>query len=85
MSQDRPENIPYDDIAEIVRDWPTPRGYGPFIAGKYGVPLATARRWIYQTRLRGYLPAGTADRPCPTCEGTGVAHWGSRPARGGAA
>jgi hypothetical protein len=77
----RPEQIPYDEIAEIVREWPSPRGYGPHIAQVYRVPLATARRWVYQTRLRGLLPAGTGDRPCPSCQGSGVANWGARQQR----
>ncbi len=78
---DRPEHIPYEDIAEIVREWPTARGYGPHIAERYQVPVATARRWVYQTRLRGLLPAGTDDRPCPACGGSGVANWGARHVR----
>ncbi len=77
----RPEHIPYDEIAAIVKAWPSARGYGPHIAARWRVPLATARRWVYQTRLRGLLPAGTDDRPCPSCGGTGVANWGSRQSR----
>ncbi len=74
----RPGRIPYEEIAEIVKGWPTPRGYGPYIAERYDVPIATARRWVYQARVQGHLPAGTDDRPCPACHGTGVARWGTR-------
>lgn len=81
----RPGQIPVEDIAAIVRNWPTSSGYGPYIAGRYGVPLATARRWVYETRRRGLLEPGTSDRPCPYCEGSGVSRWGSRPPRGHAA
>ncbi len=73
----RPESIPFRDIARIVRDWPGTRGYGPHIAERFGVPIATARRWVYMTRVKGLLPSGMADRPCPTCDGTGVARWGN--------
>lgn len=76
--QIRPPRIPLDEVAEIVRNWPTPTGYGPYIAGRWGVPLPTARRWIYQARQVGLLAPGTADRPCPACDGSGVSRWGSR-------
>lgn len=70
--------IPLDAVADIVKNWPTPSGYGPYIAGRWQVPIATARRWIYQARLAGLLEPGTADRPCPSCDGSGVSRWGSR-------
>lgn len=74
--------IPYTDIAAIVSTWDGSHGYGPHIADRFGVPLATARRWVYQTRRRGLLPAGTATRRCRYCAGTGVTAWGVRPGRG---
>ncbi len=75
----RPEQIPLAEVARIVREWPTATGYGPYIAGRWNLPLATARRWIYQARLAGLLEPGTADRPCRACDGSGVARWGSQP------
>ncbi len=71
--------VPYEEVAAIVRDWPTSRGYGPYIAGRFQVSLPTARRWIYEARVRGLLPAGTDTRPCPACDGTGLARWATRP------
>jgi hypothetical protein len=71
----RRRSIPVEDVAEIVRSWPTPNGYGPYIADRWGVPLGTARRWIYEARLAGLLAPGARDRPCRTCNGTGVTRW----------
>jgi hypothetical protein len=76
---DRPARIPLTEVAAIVRGWPTANGYGPYIAGRWGIPVATARRWVYQARLAGLLEPGTTDRPCRACDGSGVARWGSRP------
>lgn len=75
---DRPTRIPYEEVAAFVREWPKLAGYGPAIAERFGVPVATARRWVNQARLRGYLPPG-AEHTCPTCGGTGKRAWGARP------
>ncbi len=66
---------PYEEVAAIVAEWPSPAGYGPFIANRYGVPITTARRWINRCRRLGLLPSGTEDRPCPTCAGSGTVRW----------
>lgn len=70
--------IPVDEVAQIVREWPTATGYCPHIAERWGVPITTARRWITEARRRGLLPPGGADRPCPVCKGTGVRAWHDR-------
>ncbi len=67
--------IPVDEVAAVVRDWPTAAGYGPYIADRWGVPLTTARRWVYEARKQGLLEPGTADRPCPACDGSGLTRW----------
>ncbi len=71
----RPRRIPLFEVAEIVRNWPTAAGYGPYISWSWGVPLATARRWVYEARRAGLLEPGTTGRPCPACNGTGVTRW----------
>ncbi len=63
--------IPYEAVATIVSSWPRLTGYVPAIAERFGVPRATAYRWVAQARLRGYLPAATKTGPCPRCGGTG--------------
>jgi transposase len=73
----RPERIPLAEVAEIVANWPTARGYTTHIAVKYNVPVPTARRWVAETRRRGLLAPG-GPHPCPTCKGTGVRTWGYR-------
>lgn len=80
MNVERParDRIPYEEIAEIVRTWPTRSGYGRHIAGKYGVPFTTAQRWIRVARQRGLLPPGTEDRPCRWCGGSGRVSWRKR-------
>lgn len=69
--------IPIEEVAQIVRDWPTSTGYAPHIAHTYGIPLGSAYRWIAEARRRGALPAG-GEHPCPTCKGTGVRRWGKQ-------
>lgn len=53
------ELIPYAQVAAIVAGWPRRQGYGPAIAERFGVPLATAGRWVAKARERGYLEPGT--------------------------
>lgn len=67
--------IPYDYVAKFVREFPRLTGYGPALAEDQGIPLSSAHRWIYETRRRGFLPPGDAERPCPMCKGSGVRTW----------
>lgn len=76
MRTDRkPRAIPYEDVATIVTEHPT--RYAPLMTERWGIPTTTAHRWVYQARLRGYLPKNP-DRPCPTCGGTGRRQYGRR-------
>lgn len=63
--------IPVEEVAQIVRTWPRGNGYAPHIARLYGIPIATAYRWVYEARQRGVLTDADGLRPCPTCAGTG--------------
>lgn len=65
-------SIPYEEVAEFVHSWPSQTKYALALAEKYGIPVASARRWINEARRRGYLPAGSDPRPCRLCGGTGV-------------
>jgi hypothetical protein len=70
------DDMPLAAIAKIIQEWPSGRrGYGQHIAQEFGINIRTARRWIYETRKKGLLPAGTADRDCPKCNGTGKVRW----------
>lgn len=63
--------MPLEQIAEIVRNWPTPKGYNGAIAKQFGVSRRTAERWVYLARKQGLLPVGSAPISCPRCGGSG--------------
>ncbi len=65
------------EVAAIVTGWPSRTGFTPAIAKRFGLTQATAHRWVLKARGRGYLPDGSADRPCRHCGGTGVTRWGA--------
>jgi hypothetical protein len=76
VTRRRYDRIPVRDVADFVNGWPRVSGYGPALAARYSIPVASARRWIHETRRRGLLPAHGAGRPCPRCRGTGALSWG---------
>ncbi len=64
--------VPYQQVADIVRNWPRLTGHVKFIADTFEVPYPTAARWVHQARLRGFLPANVKTAPCSRCQGTGT-------------
>ncbi len=52
-------HVPYDEVADIMRNWQLPNGLAAEVSNRYGIPLNTARGWIQTCRRRGLVSAST--------------------------